>query len=318
MVSPTQTKAIIVVLVLAVVGVSTAFTIVEFSRQSGRLILATTTSTYDSGLLDEIVPAFEQRWGVQVDIVSVGTGQALTMGRSGDCDVLMVHSRAREDAFVSEGYGIHRVTVWWNDFIIVGPSADPANINGLENATEAFIRIYNAGEAGNSTFYSRGDGSGTESKEVAIWGTTGLGRPDNNTQFWYKKTGLGMGDLLVLTNEKDGYTLTDRGTWLARMDALTFLTLHAENDTILLNPYGVILVDPGRFPNVNLNLAVKFVAYLCSSETQAAVDAFGKNDQPMFHACYGTGNATSLLFDTDEQVQEQVHYWGPLIQLYYP
>lgn len=318
MVSPTQAKAIFVVLVVAVVGVSTAFTIMEFSRQSGRLILATTTSTYDSGLLDEIVPAFKQRWGAQVDIVSVGTGQALTMGRSGDCDVLMVHSRTREDAFISEGYGIHRVTVWWNDFIIVGPPADPANINGLENATEAFVRIYNGGEAGNSTFYSRGDGSGTESKEVAIWGITGLGRPDNSTQLWYKKTGLGMGDLLVLTNEKDGYTLTDRGTWLARMDALTFLTLHAENDTVLLNPYGVILVDPGRFPNVNLNLAVKFIAYLCSAETQADVDAFRKNNQPMFHACYGTGNETSLLFDTDEQVQEQVNYWNPMIQLYYP
>ncbi|MFX0097501.1 MAG: substrate-binding domain-containing protein [Candidatus Hodarchaeota archaeon] len=318
MVSPTQTKAIIVIVMVAVLGVSTTFAIVEFSRQSGRLILATTTSTYDSGLLDEIIPAFEQRWGAQVDIVSVGTGQALAMGRSGDCDVLMVHSRSREDAFVNEGCGIHRVTVWWNDFVIVGPPADPANINGLENATEAFIRIYNGGEAGNSTFYSRGDESGTESKEVAIWQTTGLGRPENNTQLWYKKTGQGMGSTLIIANEKDGYTLSDRGTWLSRMDELTFLTLQAENDTILLNPYGVILVDPGRFPNVNLNLAVKFVAYLCSPETQAAVDAFRKNNQPMFHSCYGTGNETSLLFDTNEQVQEQVNYWDPLIQLYYP
>ena len=277
--SQIQTKAIIIITIVAVAGIGATFAVIEYTRQSGRLILATTTSTYDSGLLDVIIPRFEEKLGVHVDIVSVGTGQALAMGKSGDADVIMVHSRAREDAFVGEGYGIHRVTVWWNDFVIVGPPADPANISGLENATEAFIRIYGGGEAGNSTFYSRGDGSGTESKEVAIWEATSLGRPDNVTQTWYRKTGLGMGATLTIANEKDGYTLTDRGTWLSRKDELTYLTIHAENDTILLNPYGVMLINPSRFPNVNFDLAVKFVAYLCSPPAQAAVDSFRKNNE---------------------------------------
>ncbi|MHA1410298.1 MAG: substrate-binding domain-containing protein [Candidatus Odinarchaeia archaeon] len=313
--TPIQTKALIIITIVTVSGFGIGFTVFEMTRQSERLILATTTSTYDSGLLDVIIPDFEAKWGVSVDIISVGTGQALALGKSGDADVVLVHSRAREDQFVFEGYGVHRVTVWWNDFIIVGPLSDPANIAGLTNATEAFIRIYDAGQAGLIKFYSRGDSSGTESKEASIWEQTPYGRPTNDS--WYFKTGQGMGSTLTITNEMDGYTLTDRGTWLSMMDSLTYLKLLTENDTVLLNPYGVILVDPGRNPSVNFQLAVKFVAYLCSNATQQAVNDFRKNNQPLFHACYGTSNSSSLKFDTDEQVQEQVNYWNPLIQLYY-
>ena len=313
--SPTQTKAIIILTILVISGIGVSFTVYEITRKSERLILATTTSTYDSGLLDVIIPGFEAKWGVSVDVISVGTGQALALGKSGDADVVLVHSRSREDQFVFEGYGIHRVTVWWNDFVIVGPLADPANITGITNATEAFIRIYNTAQAGNTRFYSRGDSSGTESKEISIWETTPYGRPTNDS--WYFKTGQGMGTTLTITNEMEGYTLTDRGTWLSMMDSLAYLKIQAENDTLLLNPYGVMLVDPGRNPAVNFQLAVKFIAYLCSNSTQQAVNDFRKNNEPLFHACYGLSNSSSLNFDTDLQVQEQLNYWNPLIELYY-
>jgi tungstate transport system substrate-binding protein len=316
--SPTQTKGIIVLIIVSAIGIGSSFAVMEYTRVQERLVLATTTSTYDSGLLDEIVPGFEQLWGVEVDIVAVGTGTAIVYGETGNADVIMVHARASEDLFLLEGYGIHRVTVWYNDFVIVGPLDDPAKINGLTNSTLAFERIYAGGEAGNSTFYSRGDNSGTEKKEIAIWALTALGRPDNETQLWYKKTGSGMASTLTTTNnDPKGYTLADRGTYISLAATLAYIEVHTENDTILLNPYGVILVDPGRNPGVNFDLAVKFVAYLCANATQTAVGDYKKNDLTMFYPCYGTSNATGLEFDTDQQVAEYLNYWNPIIEMYY-
>ncbi len=316
--SPTQLKALLVIGIIAATGAGAGFTIVEHLTTQQRLILATTTSTYDSGLLDYLLPPFEAKWSVDVQVIAVGTGQALALGKTGDCDVVMVHARSQEDAFVNDGYGVHRVTVWYNDFVIVGPPDDPANITGLNNATEAFIRIYNAGENGKCTFYSRGDGSGTESKEISIWMMTGLGRPDDEIQTWYKKTGQGMGATLTVTNnDPKGYTLTDRGTYISLVDTLQFLTVLVENDKVLLNPYGVILVNVHMFPNVNYQTAVKFVAYLCAPETQEMVNNYKKNNLQIFFACYGISNATELGFDTDEQVAEYLNFWNPIIQLYY-
>ncbi|MHA1238912.1 MAG: substrate-binding domain-containing protein [Candidatus Odinarchaeia archaeon] len=312
--SPTQTKALIILAIVVIGGAGTAFAIIESSSSSQRLIIATTTSTYDSGLLDYLIPTFEAKWGIQVDVISVGTGQAIATAQSGDADLILVHDRTTEDNFVYEGYGIHRVTIMYNDFIIVGPESDPANINGLTNVTEAFIRIYNAGQNGLCAFYSRGDGSGTHARELRIWNATGLDTPTNTS--WYKETGSGMGQTLTITNEEGGYTLSDRGTWLSYKDELSLVIL-VENDSMLLNPYGAILVDPGRFPNVNFQAAVKFIAFLVSTEGQTMINNFKKNGEQLFIACFGTSNQSSLQFDTDEQVQEQWNYWHPLAVQYY-
>lgn len=315
--SPLQLKGIFIIAIATVIGIGAGFAVVEYRTAQQRLILATTTSTQDSGLLDYLIPAFEEMWGVDVQVIAVGTGQALTLGKSGDCDAVLVHARSLEDAFVSEGYGVHRVTVWYNDFVIVGPADDPANISGLQNATEAFIRIHRSATEGDCTFYSRGDGSGTWAKEVMIWELTGLGVPSNQT--WYKRTGQGMGATLTITNnDPAGYTLTDRGTYISLVEVLETLKILAQKDKILLNPYGAILVNPSKYPSINFQLAVKFIAYLCSPATQAAVNDYQRNGLAMFYACYGESNSTELGFDTPAQVEDYLNYWDPLIQAYYP
>lgn len=249
------------------------------------LRLATTTSTADSGLLDAILPDFEAKYNARVDVVAVGTGQAIEIGTAGDADVILVHARAREDAFVADGHGTARYDVMYNDFILVGPKDDPAGVKRMVTAAEALTAIANA----EATFASRGDDSGTHTKEKSLWDAAGI-TPDPASS-WYKSLGQGMGETLTFANESGAYTLTDRGTFLAQqanlpnLDVMIGGTTIAENqDPKLLNPYGVIPVNPDK-GNINNELAMQFVEWLTSVETQQMIGDYGveKFGQPLFY-----------------------------------
>ncbi len=269
------------VLVLAAAGALAA------PPKAGVLRLATTTSTADSGLLDFLLPDFERKLRCTVDVVAVGTGQSLELGRRGDADAVLVHSRPGEDKFVADGFARERFDVMYNDFIVVGPKADPAHIRGLSLAKEAFKAIMDAGQP----FASRGDKSGTHTKELAVW--TSLGVTPDASMKWYNSLGQGMGEVLLFAEDQGGYTLADRGTFLAMTDKLPDLEILvggrnlAENeDKVLLNPYGVLAVSPDKYPQTNFELAMKFVKWLCSVETQRLIAGFGADrfGQPLFYA----------------------------------
>lgn len=241
-----------------------------------RLILATTTSTRDSGLLDVILPVFEAQEGVEVDVVAVGTGQALQLGEDGNADVVLVHARALEDAFMEEGHGVRREDVMFNDFIIVGPPDDPAGIAGMTDAAAAFAAIAEA----QAPFVSRGDESGTHTKEKAIWSAAGI-EPSGD---WYVSAGQGMGAVLTLADEQQAYTLSDRATYLARTLEGTELVIVTEGDPILFNPYGVIAVNPEKSEQINPEYAEAFIDWLISVPTQEIISEFGVDEfgSPLF------------------------------------
>jgi tungstate transport system substrate-binding protein len=244
--------------------------------QPKAIILATTTSTQDSGLLDMLLPIFEKKTGYFVKTIAVGSGQAMAMGQKGEADVLLVHSPAAEMKFVAEGYGINRRLVMHNDFIIVGPSEDPAKIKGIKSSSEAFKKIASA----KTLFLSRGDNSGTHAKEKAIWKAAGI-NPEGGK--WYQQTGLGMGQTLNVTAEKKGYTLADRGTYLALKKNLG-LDILVEGDAILLNIYHVIQVNPAKWPKINVPGAKAFADFMVYKETQNIIKTFGveKFGSPLF------------------------------------
>jgi len=239
------------------------------------IILATTTSTYDSGLLDELIPAFEKESGYVVKVISVGTGQALTMGAEGNADVLLVHAPSAENEFMEAGYGSERYLVMHNDFVIVGPAGDPAGINGLQSPPEVLARISQA----EANFVSRGDDSGTHKKERSYWESAGI-VPEGS---WYLETGQGMGASLKIASEKSAYTLTDRATYLSLLDILN-LEILVEGDSSLLNVYHVMVVNPERWPEINLEGARDLASFLVSPGGQAIIEEFGveKYGQPLF------------------------------------
>ena len=239
------------------------------------IILATTTSTQDSGLLDVLVPAFQDATGYVVKVVAVGSGEALKMGEQGNADVLLVHSPAAEKTFMDNGFGSERSLVMHNDFIIVGPEADPAGIKGTPTAVEAFQKI----AAAQSPFITRGDDSGTNKMELSLWKNAGL-TPEGD---WYQESGQGMGATLKIASEKAAYTLTDRATYLAYKDTLA-LSILVEGDNALLNIYHVILVNAEKWPKINIEGAKAFAAYLVSKEGQDLIGKFGveKFGQPLF------------------------------------
>jgi tungstate transport system substrate-binding protein len=243
--------------------------------ESPRVRLATTTSTDDSGLLDFLLPPFEEREGVKVDRIAVGTGRALALAKRGDADIILVHARAREDAFVAEGWGIDRRDIMWNDFVIAGPAEDPAGIKDATGAADALARI----AAAAATFISRGDDSGTHTRELILWEAAGI-EPD-----WtdYKEAGQGMGACLNIADEKRGYVLTDRGTYLA-FGRKVDLEVLVEGDPALRNPYGAILVNPEKRPHVNADGARKLLDYLTSPEGQARIAAFRVDGKALFHS----------------------------------
>jgi tungstate transport system substrate-binding protein len=240
------------------------------------IILATTTSTQDSGLLDVLIPVFEKDTGFIVKTISVGSGQAMKMGEKGEADVLLVHSPDAEKTFVSQGFGINRMLVMHNDFIIVGPPTDPARIKGMKSTKEALKMIAQSG----SLFLSRGDNSGTHAKEKGLWKAAGVVAEG---QKWFQQTGLGMGQTLNVAAEKKGYTLTDRATYLALKKNLG-LDILIEGEPLLLNIYHVIEVNPAKWPKVNTPGAKAFAAFMVSKKTQEIIAKFGvdKYGSPLF------------------------------------
>ncbi len=233
----------------------------------GRLILATTTSTQDSGLLDVILPDFEAQAGVDVDVIAVGTGQALKLGEDGNADVLLVHARNLEDAFMEAGHGVRREDVMYNDFVILGPADDPASIQGSASAAEAMSKIAEAG----APFVSRGDESGTHNKELSVWAAAGV----EPTGEWYIAAGQGMGAVLTMANEQQAYTLSDRATYLARTLEGTDLVVLMEGDPVLFNPYGVIAVNPEKNSAIQADLANQFIDWIITVPTQEMIEQFG-------------------------------------------
>jgi len=230
------------------------------------VILATTTSTQDSGLLDELIPRFEKQTGYVVKTIAVGSGQALAMGKKGEADVLLVHSPDAEKALMADGSGANRRIVMHNDFILLGPATDPAGVRG-----KAAAAALQAIAAGHALFISRGDNSGTHAQEKKLWAAAGL-KPEG--QAWYQQTGLGMGQTLAVASEKRAYTLSDRGTYLALRKKLG-LQLLSEGDAALLNVYHVIEVNPARFPKVNAPGARAFADFLVSKDVQTVIKDFG-------------------------------------------
>ncbi|MBL7076426.1 MAG: substrate-binding domain-containing protein [Kiritimatiellae bacterium] len=238
------------------------------------LRLATTTSTYETGLLDHILPEFERAHDCKVHVISVGSGKAMQIARNGDVDVILVHARKAEDAFVNEGYGVNRRDVMVNDFVILGPVNDPAGVGGLRDAKEALRRIHSK----QRPFVSRGDDSGTHKKEKQLWTKTGLKRDGD----WYLEAGQGMSATLRMADEKNGYVLVDRATYLTHREKLR-LTLMVEGDADLFNPYGIIAVSPYTFAHVKYRRAMALIAWITSPECQARIRDYTLKGRPLYH-----------------------------------
>lgn len=232
--------------------------------------LATTTSTENSGLLEYLLPVFEEEYGVDVDVVAVGTGQALQLGRDGNADVLMVHARAQEDEFMAEGHGVRREDLMYNDFVIVGPPSDPAGIRGMTDVAAALTAIAES----ETPFVSRGDDSGTHVKELELWEAAGI-TPEGG---WYVASGQGMGPVLTMADEQEAYALSDRATYLARTLEGTELEILVEGDERLFNPYGVIAVNPDKNEQIQVDLANTFIDWLIAVETQELIAQFGVDE----------------------------------------
>ncbi|NWO56838.1 substrate-binding domain-containing protein [Chromohalobacter israelensis] len=252
--------------------------LVSVAQAADTVRLATTTSTYNSGLLDYLLPKFEADHPYQIQVIPVGTGKALRLGRDGDVDLVLTHAPAAEKAFVDAGYGVEPHGVMYNDFVIVGPSDDPAGIAGGDDATQAFATL----AEDEALFVSRGDDSGTDKKEKILWEQAGV-TPDFDG---FRAAGQGMGEVLKMASELQGYTLTDRGTWLAMQDKLD-LEIMVEGDTQLFNPYQVILVNPERYDGLNTEGARALAEWLVSDEGQSLIDDFRLNGKVLFHASAG-------------------------------
>jgi len=240
------------------------------------IVLQSTTSTANSGLYDHILPRFTDATGIQVHVVAVGTGQAIKNARNGDGDVLLVHAKSAEEAFVEEGYGVERFDVMYNDFVIVGPPGDPAAVAGMHDATAALGKIATSGAA----FASRGDDSGTHKKEMALWRAAGVD-PEADSGGWYRETGSGMGATLNVAVGMDAYALTDRGTWISFSNRGEHRVL-VEGDDALFNQYGVILVDPERHRNVKAEDGQAFIDWILDDEGQAAIASYRLGGQQLF------------------------------------
>ncbi|HYG97675.1 MAG TPA: substrate-binding domain-containing protein [Terriglobales bacterium] len=239
-----------------------------------RLRMSTTTSTENSGLLKVLLPPFEKHCSCKVDVIAVGTGKALKLAEAGDVDVVFVHARKLEDKFVAAGFGVNRRDVMYNDFVILGPADDPAGVRSVKTSSDAFKAIANK----QATFISRGDESGTHQKEKDVWRSAGL-QPAGS---WYRSAGQGMGEVIMMATEQQAYTLSDRGTYNVFKHGKTDLKVLFENESGLRNPYGVIAVNPKKFPSVKYELAMKFIDYLTGSQGQAIIAGYKVAGDPIF------------------------------------
>jgi len=240
------------------------------------IIVQSTTSTQNSGLYDHILPMFEEETGIQVNVVAVGTGQALENGRRGDGDVLLVHAKPAEEKFVAEGYGVERYDVMYNDFVIVGPADDPAGVKGMDDAPAALAQI----AEDEAVFASRGDDSGTHKKEMSLWDIAGVD-PTEASGTWYRETGSGMGATLNTGTGMDAYVMTDRATWISFGNKGDHEIL-VEGDPSLFNQYGIIMVNPDKHTNVNVEAAQTFIDWILSDEGQSAIASFEVQGQQLF------------------------------------
>ncbi|MBN2650981.1 MAG: extracellular solute-binding protein [Spirochaetales bacterium] len=247
-------------------------------KKDGEIFLATTTSTENSGLLAYLLPVFEEESGYTVNVIAVGTGNAIRLGMDGNADVVMVHAKEREDKFVAEGYGYQRIEFMYNDFVVVGPKSDPAGIRDLSDVKSAFSKI----KEKNCGFVSRGDDSGTHIKELTIWGDTSVDFSN------YISAGAGMNAVLTIAHEKQAYCLTDRATYLSALNRLD-LEILVEGDGILLNPYGIIVVSEQKHPHTNKKGAEAFVEFLISDKGQALINSYAINGEQLFFANYKKG-----------------------------
>lgn len=254
-------------LFMAVMMMITVIFSCQKASNNKKLILATTTSTRDSGLLEYILPKFEEKYGYKVDVVAVGTGQALKLGMDGNADVLLVHAKADEEKFVKEGHGLKRFDVMYNDFVILGPKEDEANVKEEKDAASALKKIADK----KSNFVSRGDDSGTHKLEKKLWKKNNI-NPSGN---WYISIGKGMSETLLMANEKNAYTISDRATYLAMKDKLE-LNILVENKNDLFNQYGVIAVNPSKSEKINSKGAQDFIDWILSNETQKLIGEYGK------------------------------------------
>lgn len=250
-------------------------------RPPQQITLATTTSTLDSGLLDELIPAFEKKENCRVKVIAVGTGQAIKLAADGNADVILVHDRKSEEKFVRDGYGTKRFDVMYNDFVVVGPTADSSSFSSIKTAVDGFAKIM----LDKSPFVSRGDNSGTHKKELEIWEKVKQSKKFTSFGIWYIESGAGMEQALRIANEKNAYCLTDRGTWLAHKSELLALKIALKGGSELRNPYSVIPVSPARFPWVNYSKTREFVKFITGKEGQEMIKRFGvtKYGQPLFY-----------------------------------
>jgi len=236
--------------------------------------LATTTSTENSGLLSYILPHFQEKTGIEVHVMAMGTGKALRTAADGNCDVVLVHAPAAEEKFVADGWGVNRRPVMYNDFVILGPAADPAGVKGMKSAAEALKKVAQA----KSAFVSRGDNSGTHKKEKHLWKAAGI-EPSGE---WYRSIGKGMGEAIVQADEMQAYVLADRATYIAFRNKVK-LTVLVEGDEALHNPYGVIAVNPKNNPHVKHDDAMKFIEFLTSDEGQKLIGDYQLDGEALFH-----------------------------------
>jgi tungstate transport system substrate-binding protein len=246
------------------------------AAQDKYIVVASTTSTEQSGLFGHILPAFQKKTGIQVRVVALGTGQALDLARRGDADVVFVHARSAEEKFLAEGHGVRRFDVMYNDFVLIGPKADPAKVSGVKNVLEGLRKI----KAASAAFVSRGDKSGTHMAELELWKLAGIDIAKDKGP-WYRDTGQGMGPALNTAAAMNGYILADRGTWISFKNRGD-LAVAVEGDTRLFNQYGVMLVNPARHPNVKKDLGQAFVDWIISPEGQKAVADYKIGGEQLF------------------------------------
>lgn len=247
------------------------------TAQDKSIVVSSTTSTQDSGLFGHILPLFKAKTGIDVKVVSQGTGQALDTGRRGDADVVFVHAKSAEEKFLAEGEGVKRYPVMYNDFVLIGPKGDPAGIKGMKDVAKALQVIKDQ----QADFISRGDRSGTHIAEINLWNGSGIDI-DKEKEPWYKSVGQGMGAALNTANASNAYVLSDRGTWLSFKNKGD-LQILVEGDKRLFNQYGVMLVNPAKHPNVKKDLGQQFIEWLVSPEGQKAIADYKINGEQLFY-----------------------------------
>jgi tungstate transport system substrate-binding protein len=261
------------------VSFAIAFTLAQItlaSAQPKSIVVASTTSTEDSGLFGFILPLFKQKSGINVKVVAHGTGQALDMARRGEADVVLTHAKEAEERFIAEGFAVKRYSVMYNDFVIIGPKSDPAGIKGSRNAIFALQAI----KAKGSPFISRGDRSGTHIAEINLWHAAGIDI-GKEAGPWYRSTGQGMGATLQAAAASEAYTMSDRGTWVSLKDK-SDLVIAVQGDKLLFNQYGVMLVNPAKYPHVKKELGQQFIDWLISHDGQKAIADYKINGEQIF------------------------------------